>query len=134
MNLQLAQQQHRQPAAPIGGPQLRAGAGAGAGEAQAPINIAALQNDPQIQQLRELMQQNPGLIQPFIQQLAAQNPDLAHHLAQNPDALLQLLGGGEGMMDDDDAPVPPGTTVINITPEEREAITRVSGIVSLFLV
>lgn len=62
-----------------------------------------------------------------MQQIIAQNPGLAQVLAQNPDALFQLLGGGpgEGGMEDDEGPIPPGATVINITPEEQAAIQRV---------
>lgn len=87
------------------------------------LDMAALQANPQIQQLRELLQQNPALIQPMIQQLVATNPQLGHLIQQNPDALLQLLaGGGEG----DDEGVPPGGHVVQVTEEERAAIERVS--------
>lgn len=101
-------------------------AGAGGGEAHAPVDLAAIQNDPQVQQLRQMMTQNPALIQPFIQQLAAANPALAAQLANHPEMLLQILGGeglGEGMEDDGEGG---GATVINVTPEEDAAIQRVS--------
>lgn len=110
----------------LGAGALGAGAlGAGAGvEGQGPLS-----------ELRSLVMQNPSLIQPMIQQLAQSNPNLAQYLEQNPEALLQILGtmGGEGNFaegfDDGEAAeggaLPPGTHVVQITPEERAAIERV---------
>jgi UV excision repair protein RAD23 len=76
------------------------------------------------------MAQNPAMIQPLLQQLAASNPALAQAFAQNPDALLQLLAnengefpGGQG---EDGENLPPGTHIVNVTEEERAAIERVS--------
>jgi UV excision repair protein RAD23 len=71
------------------------------------------------------MAQNPAMVQPLLQQLAASNPGLAQLFTQNPDALLQLLGveGGEG---EDGQQLPPGTHIVNVTEEERAAIQRVS--------
>ena len=90
---QQQQQSHAGGAAP-------AGAGSGPG---GQLNLEALRNNPQIQQLREQMAQNPQLIGPLIQQLATQNPTIAQIIAQNPEALLQLLGielgGAEGEED-----------------------------------
>lgn len=97
-----------------------AGAGAGAGA-----------DGGQMNQLRELVMQNPALLQPMIQQLAQQNPQLAQYLEQNPEALLQILGqlNGEGGLEGDelagDGQLPPGAQVVHITPEEGEAIQRV---------
>lgn len=73
--------------------------------------------------------QNPALLQPMIQQIAQANPGLAEYLGQNPEALLQLLGtlGGEGGFDDGEGEggAPPGSHVVQVTPEERAAIERV---------
>jgi UV excision repair protein RAD23 len=71
------------------------------------------------------MTQSPELIQPLIQQLAASNPALAQTLAQNPDALLQLLGEAEQQGDFDGENLPPNTHIVNVTEEERAAIERV---------
>ncbi|KAI0949213.1 hypothetical protein AcW1_008895 [Taiwanofungus camphoratus] len=126
---QLAQQQQQQhhPAAPGIAPGLAAPGGAGAGGMGA-IDITSLQNNPQIQQLRELMAQNPALIQPLIQQLAASNPQLAQLFQQNPEALMQLLGAEGYEFGEGEGELPPGAHVINITEEERAAIERLEAL------
>ncbi|KAH8994753.1 hypothetical protein EDB86DRAFT_2925631 [Lactarius hatsudake] len=91
----LAQQQQQQPP-PV--PPSAGGAGGAPG-------LGALRN---VNELREF-------------QLAQGNPQLAQVLASNPNALLNLLGGAE---DGEDEPIPPGAHVVNVTPEEREAIER----------
>ncbi|KAJ7647402.1 hypothetical protein FB45DRAFT_893350 [Roridomyces roridus] len=119
---QLAQQQQQQQSgAPAG-----VGAGAGAGSH---LDLAALQNNPQIQQLRELMMQNPALIQPLIQQLGAQNPALMQMIEQNPAAVARLFGvDGADFDDSEDGPVPPGAHVVSVTEEERAAIQRLEAL------
>jgi UV excision repair protein RAD23 len=85
-----------------------------------------------MQQLRELIAQNPALIQPLVQQLAASNPVIAQLIAQNPEALVQLLGDGvEGDGDGEDGQIPPGAHVVSVTEEERAAIERVGFFVHL---
>ncbi|KAF9263435.1 UV excision repair protein Rad23 [Marasmius fiardii PR-910] len=85
------------------------------------IDIEALRNNPQIQQLREVIAQNPDSAQAIIQQLAAHNPQLIQVLAQNPDALMRLLDL------DSQSVAPPGAQVINVTEEERAAIERLEA-------
>jgi UV excision repair protein RAD23 len=80
-----------------------------------------------MQQLRDLMAQNPALVQPIIQQLASSNPAIAQAIAQNPEALIQLLGGAQGGdFEDGDEPLPPGVHAIHVTEEEQAAIGRAS--------
>lgn len=82
-----------------------------------------LRNNPQFQQLRQLVQNNPQLLEPIIQNIAQGNPQFAALINQNPEGFLQLLmetaagEGGEG------GALPPGA--IQVTPEEAEAIGRV---------
>ena len=60
------------------------------------------------------------MLEPILQQVGQGNPQLAALISQNPEAFLQLLseGAAEG-----DAPASIG---ISVTPEEAEAIDRVS--------
>jgi len=96
-----------------------AGAGAGAGGDRAAG-------------LREAMASNPAAVQGLIQQLAAANPQLAQQLANNPEALIQILdqlgaGGYEGDEGEGGPGVPPAGT-IQIAPEDRPAIERLVGL------
>lgn len=99
-----------------------AGAGGGAGAGAGGLgNLDFLRNNPQFQQLRQVVQQQPQMLEPILQQLGAGNPQLAQLISQNPQQFLALLGE-EG---DDDAPLPPGAQAIAVTEEERDAIERV---------
>ncbi|KIJ68165.1 hypothetical protein HYDPIDRAFT_83715 [Hydnomerulius pinastri MD-312] len=120
---QLAQQQQQGSALPA------------AGAANA-IDLSTLRSNPQMAQLRELVAQNPALLQPLIQQLAASNPQLAGVLANNPEALMQLLGDAEGEGEEWENAEGLGQggagagqpVVVNITPEERAAIERLEAL------
>ncbi|RWA09860.1 hypothetical protein EKO27_g5227 [Xylaria grammica] len=83
-------------------------------------NLDFLRNNAQFQQLRQVVQQQPQMLEPILQQLGAGNPQLAQLISQNPEQFLQLLGE-DG---DDDAPLPPGAQAISVTEEERDAIER----------
>jgi UV excision repair protein RAD23 len=73
-----------------------------------------------------MVQQNPALIQPLLQQITAQNPQLAQLINQNPQALYELLGAGlEGDEGEDDFGGP-GVMQIELTPDEAAAVARVS--------
>ncbi|WRT70618.1 UV excision repair protein Rad23 [Kwoniella shivajii] len=99
-----------------------AGAGAGAGAA------GGLANAPHLQQIREMVQQNPALIQPLLQQIAASNPQLAQLINENPQALYELLGaGGEGD-EEDDGFGGPQVMQVNLTQEEAAAVERLEGL------
>ncbi|KAI9884072.1 MAG: hypothetical protein M1823_004138 [Watsoniomyces obsoletus] len=93
---------------------ITGGAGGGLG------NLDFLRNNPQFQQLRQVVQQQPHMLEPILQQVGAGNPQLAQLIGQNRDQFLQLLSEDV----DDDAPLPPGAQAISVTEDEREAIER----------
>ncbi|KAH7360939.1 nucleotide excision repair protein RAD23 [Rhexocercosporidium sp. MPI-PUGE-AT-0058] len=97
------------------------GAGGGAAAAEAGLgNLDFLRNNPQFQQLRQVVQQQPQMLEPILQQVGAGNPQLAALIGQHPEQFLQLLSE-DG---DNDAPLPPGAQAISVTEEERAAIER----------
>ncbi|KAI9775053.1 MAG: hypothetical protein M1835_005952 [Candelina submexicana] len=96
------------------------GAGAGAGTGGGLGNLDFLRNNAQFQQLRQVVQQQPQMLEPILQQVGAGNPQLATLIGQNPDQFLQLLSEDV----DEDAPLPPGAQAVSVTEEEREAIER----------
>ena len=81
--------------------------------------------------IRQRVLENPALLQPAIQMLAQNNPQLAAALNDNPEMLLHLLGaaGGGGDMDfedeDEAALAAGGVQTLSLTPEEHQAIQRV---------
>jgi len=122
---QLAQQQQQQQQQPG---YAAPGLGGLGGLGGAPT-MDTLRGGQQVDRLRELVTQNPALLQPMIQELAATNPQIAQSIAQNPDLLFQLLNNpnlGEGGEEGDF--VPPGAHVIQVTPEERDAIARLEAL------
>ena len=103
-----------------------AAAGLGAGAAGATAagglgNLDFLRQNTHFQQLRQVVQSQPHMLEPILQQVGAGNPQLAALIGQNPDQFLQLLSEDV----DEDAPMPPGAQTVNVTEEEREAIERV---------
>ncbi|KAF5633168.1 UV excision repair Rad23 [Fusarium sp. NRRL 25303] len=97
-----------------------AAAAAAAGQGGDLGNLDFLRHNAQFQQLRQVVQQQPQMLEPILQQLGAGNPQLAELIATNPDQFLQLLGEYA----DDDTPLPPGAQAISVTEEERDAIER----------
>ena len=104
------------------------GAAAAAGGQQGNMDMNFLRNSPHFQQLRQLVQQNPAMLEPILQQVAEGNPQLAQMIGQNQEQFLQLLAeditgnaiGGMG----EAGPLPPGAVPISVTEEERDAIER----------
>ena len=122
-----------------GGAGAGAGTGAGAGSGTSAggsgggsgglTNLNFLRDNSQFQQLRQVVQQQPQMLEPILQQVGAGNPQLAQLIAQNRDQFLQLLAEDIG----DDAPLPPGAQAISVTEEERDAIERVRDLFFSFL-
>lgn len=102
-----------------------AAANAGAAPTQAP----AAGGDP-LAGLREVVQNNPEMLEPILQQLAAQNPQLAAMIQQNPEAFVQMLMDGDagidehGTVDSAGEQLPEGATRIEITQSEQDSINR----------
>lgn len=95
------------------------GAAGGAGAAGLG-NLDFLRSNTQFQQLRGIVQQQPQMLEPILQQVSAGNPQLAQLIGQYPEQFLQLLG------EESDVPLPPGAQEISVTEAERAAIERVS--------
>lgn len=100
-------------------PQAGAEAGLGAVPAGGDA-LEFLRNNPQFQQLRQIVQAQPQMLEPILQQVAAGNPQIAQLIGQNPEQFMQLLAEDV----DDDAALPAGAQPISVTEEEREAIER----------
>ncbi|GJJ78983.1 UV excision repair protein RAD23 [Entomortierella parvispora] len=94
----------------------------GAGDVE---SLAFLRDQPQFQQIRELVQNNPELLQPLLVQLGQSNPQMLQLISQNQQAFLQLLNeGGEG----EEGHPQGGGNHIYVTQEEQEAIQRLESL------
>jgi UV excision repair protein RAD23 len=88
------------------------------------MDFEALRGSSHFQQLRQLVQTNPALLQPLLQQIGANNPELLQHITQNPNAFFQaLMEAGE----DEEAAMPP-SNMIQVTQEEKDAIDRLTAL------
>ncbi|KAM3938377.1 UV excision repair protein RAD23 homolog B isoform 2-T2 [Leptodactylus fuscus] len=123
---------------------LPAAAGAGAGATSTtpctpstggnPLDF--LQNQPQFQQMRQIIQQNPSLLPALLQQIGRENPSLLQQISQHQEQFIQMLndpvaesggqGGGRGGVA---AEAGSGhMNYIQVTPQEKEAIERLKAL------
>ncbi|KAG0140873.1 hypothetical protein CROQUDRAFT_664581 [Cronartium quercuum f. sp. fusiforme G11] len=87
--------------------------------------LESLRNNPQMIQLRQLVQQNPALLQPFMQQLGQSNPNLLAQLSSNPELLMGFLS--EGIEGEGNENENGEQQFIQVNEEERQAIDRLVG-------
>ncbi|KAL0408851.1 UNVERIFIED_CONTAM: Ubiquitin receptor c [Sesamum radiatum] len=88
-----------------------------------------LRNSPQFQALRAMVQANPQILQPMLQELGKQNPQLVRLIQEHQADFLRLINepveGGAGNILEQLAGAMP--QAIQVTPEEREAIERLEA-------
>uniref|UniRef100_A0A0R0IXZ9 Ubiquitin receptor RAD23 n=1 Tax=Glycine max TaxID=3847 RepID=A0A0R0IXZ9_SOYBN len=107
---------------PQGLPNVGSGA-AGAG------SLDFLRNSQQFQALRAMVQANPQILQPMLQELGKQNPHLMRLIQEHQVDFLRLINepveGGEGNILGQLAGAMP--QAVTVTPEERQAIERLEA-------
>ncbi|PON93479.1 UV excision repair protein Rad [Trema orientale] len=125
--------QASQPAAPTGGPNANpldlfpqglpsVGSNAGAG------SLDFLRNSQQFQALRAMVQANPQILTPMLQELGKQNPNLVRLIQEHHTDFMRLINEpaeGEGNILSQLAEAMPQT--VTVTPEERAAIERLEA-------
>ncbi|XP_051233786.1 RAD23 homolog A, nucleotide excision repair protein b isoform X2 [Dicentrarchus labrax] len=116
------------PAGPVSGSQP---APAGGGSVSTGNPLEFLRNQPQFQQMRQIIQQNPALLPALLQQLGRDNPQLLQQITQHQERFVQMLNeprggdtGGEGA----EAQGSPHTNYIQVTQQEKEAIERLKAL------
>ncbi|KAL8531673.1 hypothetical protein ACS0TY_008315 [Phlomoides rotata] len=95
-----------------------------------------IRNSPQFQTLRAMVQANPQIMQPMLQELGKQNPQLVRLIREHQADFVRLLnepvGGKEGINNilqqlGGDQLGGEMTQAITVTPEESEAIERLEA-------
>lgn len=114
--------------------------------------LAFLQGQPQFALIRQAVQQNPGLLPTLLQELGQSNPQLLQYITQHQQEFINLLnapvegggtaqpagagsaGSGEAAAGEGQPGNPRGgsgergTSYIQVTPEERQAIERLKAL------
>ncbi|KAF9615790.1 hypothetical protein IFM89_026461 [Coptis chinensis] len=106
-------------------PQEAVNAGAGAGDGA----LDFLRNNHQFQTLRTMVQANPQILQPMLQELSKQNPYLLRLIQEHHAEFLRLVnepvdGAEEDMFEQPEQDMP---HAISVTPAEQEAIGRLEA-------
>lgn len=94
------------------------------------MDLEAIRSSALFQHFRDVVRQQPEMLENLLQQLLQSDPRLALAISSNPDRFARMLeeevGGDDGLMQDsaevDGEEVP--VTRITVTPEENEAISR----------
>ncbi|XP_053887699.1 UV excision repair protein RAD23 homolog B [Malaclemys terrapin pileata] len=101
-----------------------------------------LRNQPQFQQMRQIIQQNPNLLPALLQQIGRENPQLLQQISQHQEHFIQMLnepvqesggqgGGGGGGGGGSGGVAEAGSGQMNyiqVTPQEKEAIERLKAL------
>lgn len=99
--------------------------------------LSFLRDQPQFQQMRAVIQQNPNLLNAVLRQIGQTNPALLHAISQNQQAFVRMLNEPvnptSASRDTEDVSAeaqqsqqPPNT--IQISPQDQEAIDRLKAL------
>ncbi|KAG5879510.1 hypothetical protein JTB14_004735 [Gonioctena quinquepunctata] len=105
--------------------------------------LAFLRNQPQFQQMRQVIQQNPQLLNAVLQQIGQTNPALLQLISQNQESFVRMLNepapaapipgagtlptGGASLGSPASSGGPP-EGMIQVTPQDKDAIERLKAL------
>ncbi|XP_058513691.1 UV excision repair protein RAD23 homolog A isoform X2 [Ochotona princeps] len=96
-----------------------------------------LRDQPQFQNMRQVIQQNPALLPALLQQLGQENPQLLQQISRHQEQFIQMLNEPPGELadiSDTEGEVgaigeeAPQMNYIQVTPQEKEAIERLKAL------
>ncbi|CAG9783722.1 unnamed protein product [Diatraea saccharalis] len=99
--------------------------------------LAFLRDQPQFQQMRAVIQQNPNLLNAILQQIGQTNPALLQAISQHQQAFVRMLNEpanpSSGATATEDSAVEPQQpqppqNVIQVSPQDKEAIERLKAL------
>mmetsp|Transcript_12081 Transcript_12081/g.28371 ORF Transcript_12081/g.28371 Transcript_12081/m.28371 type:complete len:179 (+) Transcript_12081:585-1121(+) len=85
-----------------------------------------MRQSPEFQQMRQMVQSNPQLLQPLLQQYQRTHPEIVELITQHQEEFMRMLaedvgGGMPGGMEG-------GPQVVQVSPEDRAALERLMGL------
>ncbi|KAL3849505.1 hypothetical protein ACJIZ3_011387 [Penstemon smallii] len=88
-----------------------------------------LKKNGQFQALRTMVQSNPQILQPMLQELRKQNPSLLRHIQENHQEFLRLINEPVDSSEEDtsDEAEEDMSHDVNVTPAEQKAIERMEA-------
>jgi len=86
--------------------------------------LAFLRSQPQFQQMRSVVQQNPDLLNAVLQQIGQTNPALLQLISQNQEAFVRMLNEPQGGA----TATAPAPTAVPVSPQDKEAIERLKAL------
>ncbi|XP_014245634.1 UV excision repair protein RAD23 homolog B [Cimex lectularius] len=96
--------------------------------------LGFLRSQPQFQQMRAVVQQNPELLNTVLQQIGQSNPALLQLISQHQEEFVRMLnepadgnggGGGGGGVGSGNVTMP---NTVPVTPQDKEAIERLKAL------
>lgn len=98
--------------------------------------LSFLRSQPQFQQMRQVIQQNPQLLNAVLQQIGQSNPQLLQLISQNQEAFVRMLNEPVSGGAANSAPASTGGpelsslegNVAQVTPQDKEAIERLKAL------
>ncbi|KAJ8953711.1 hypothetical protein NQ314_007321 [Rhamnusium bicolor] len=101
--------------------------------------LAFLRNQPQFQQMRQVIQQNPQLLNAVLQQIGQTNPALLQLISQNQESFVRMLNeptpgapntaaGGASLGSQAAAGGGAPQGMIQVTPQDKDAIERLKAL------
>ncbi|XP_060082421.1 UV excision repair protein RAD23 homolog A-like [Ylistrum balloti] len=101
--------------------------------------LAFLRTQPQFNQMRRLIHQNPSLLPQLLQQIGQSNPQLLQLISRNQERFIEMLnepigdeeqaeGGGMPVVGGAPGANPLGQGYVQVTPQEKEAIERLKAL------
>merc|ERR1719291_899373 len=108
--------------------------------------LAFLRNQEEFQQMKRLLQQNPGMLNALLQNIGQSNPELLQIISQNQEAFIRMInesddsssgsGGGTGSGGRSGSGRTPAageehlgeSGVIQVSPQDKEAIERLKAL------
>jgi len=104
--------------------------------------LAFLRNQEEFQQMKRLLQQNPGMLNALLQNIGQSNPELLQIISQNQEAFIRMInesddsssGSGGSGRTGSGRPATGGeehlgeSGVIQVSPQDKEAIERLKAL------